>query len=600
MTITLISLAVILATAYVWMTRGFFSAFIHMMCTVAAGAIAFAAWEPLGYWLLDVAPDRGFGTFIGGMAWAIALAAPFAVSLAVLRGVVDLMLPANAPCDPVVDYIGGGVCGLVSGVITAGFLVLTVGFLRLPPESLGYNAVRYSEQAMGRGSIEANKETFVPWADRITAGLYERLSLASFRTGSPLGRLYPEFEQVPAAMRMNFEGKSRNTMRAEDLKIDRWYTVGDAARGGDMNALLTDAWNPDPQRFVDPDGEPINNGHLAGFLVNFGPGAKEKGGQVVVGAGQARLVVQKVDPTVDGPDAKPVYPIAVISSVADPASTALARFRFDGTDVFVASVGAGADAPMAFEFPVPRGYRAASFYVKNIRFDVPQQADETFDTPAQRDAAIQAGRFIPGRTGAEVGSSADAGPSAPRTSTTGLPEGVQMSNSLGGRLTLQRGTFDGLDLDPESNAILNGETKIAKDRLGKMVDRALRVDRFAATPDTVMVQVNTAGPQANSLLGRAMATAEMLVPPVLVDSQGRTYPAIGFIYVDSSLGHIRFTPGQPLRGLSDAPSISRSRTDQQLALLFRVNFGSEIVALRIGNREVLTFSPPMKADQKQR
>src|SRR4051812_4042984 len=118
MPLFIISLIVTLGLTYIWLTRGFFSALIHLVCTIIAGAIAFAAWEPVSYWILDGSPTGGFMSFTSGVAFAVGLILPFAVSLVLLRVGVDKLLPANVVLDPKLDYVGGGVCGLAIGILT--------------------------------------------------------------------------------------------------------------------------------------------------------------------------------------------------------------------------------------------------------------------------------------------------------------------------------------------------------------------------------------------------------------------------------------------------------------------------------------------------
>ena len=48
MIMSIVSLLVILGIGYVWVTRGFFSALVHLMCTIIAGAV--------GYRLIPRAP----------------------------------------------------------------------------------------------------------------------------------------------------------------------------------------------------------------------------------------------------------------------------------------------------------------------------------------------------------------------------------------------------------------------------------------------------------------------------------------------------------------------------------------------------------------
>src|SRR5690606_23553448 len=138
MFIALLSAVVVLASAYIWLTRGFFSAMINMVCVIVAGAIAFGVVEPLAYLILDAAPERGFMSIIRDAAWALALALPFAVSVVVLRLSVDKLLPHNTKLQGSADYAGGLVCGGASGVITAGIMVMSIGFLRVDTAFMGY------------------------------------------------------------------------------------------------------------------------------------------------------------------------------------------------------------------------------------------------------------------------------------------------------------------------------------------------------------------------------------------------------------------------------------------------------------------------------
>lgn len=88
------AILVVLLSGYVWMLRGFFSALLHLVCTVAAGAIAFGFWEVLANLLLDQ------GGALENSAWGIGLALPFALSLIPIRIVFDKLIPANVKLIP--------------------------------------------------------------------------------------------------------------------------------------------------------------------------------------------------------------------------------------------------------------------------------------------------------------------------------------------------------------------------------------------------------------------------------------------------------------------------------------------------------------------
>ena len=56
----------------------------------------------------------------------------------------------------------------------------------------------------------------------------------------------------------------------------------------------------------------------------------------------------------------------------------------------------------------------------------------------------------------------------------------------------------------------------------------------------------------------------------------------------------------PLKGLADAPSISRSTPDRQLKLVFIVSLGVDIKEFQIGDKTLETYDPPKECKQKQR
>lgn len=589
---------------YAWVVRGFFSALVHLVCTLIAGAIAFGVWEPLALWLLSVAPDRGFQSFMRDAPWAIALAVPFALSLGILRYITNKALPANARCDDAIDYVGGGVCGLAAAAITAGIFLLSLGFLRFGPDAMGYQPVRYTTQADGRGSIERSKGLLVdmtPRFDLLTAKLYERLSLTTLRSGEPLGKWHPGFDAVPWANRMTYQGRGRNTLRAGDFDVSGWYTVGreptDATwAGGPMLTLLTDKWDDSRQSALGLDGKKIDRGYIAGFKVRLKSGAKEKQGQIIVGAGQVRLAVESVD----GTDFRTLYPVAVVTNVgleglSPDIQRGSARFRFNGNDVFFASVGGAADAGMWFEFAVPAGFKPIGLYIKNVRWEVPDSpAPQAFPGAAARDAAIEA-------LGGEMFDPNAAG------TTAEIGTGVEVSNSLGWRI--QRGSQGALEIQREGRFtyVVDGEETYRVKELrenARGLDPILTVDRFAITTDTVIVKIDVSLNQPASLLGPSVDAADARAPLILEDASGGRYECVGFIYSDEERVRIRYSVGKPIQGLEELTrsgvTLSRSRPQQRLQLVFRPTLGIRVRAFRIGNTLIAEWEPPIDATTMQR
>ncbi len=206
MTMNLIAICIVALLAYIWLTRGFFSALLNLMCVIAAGAIAFGVWEPLSLFFLAKAGTSGVGATLGDAAWALGLGLPFLVALALLRAVTDALLPSNAQCGTVGDYVGGGLCGLLAGIIVAGISIMSLSFLRVAPDFMGYKGMDYSIS----GAIKKNDSLWVP-VDKLTAGLYAFTSKRSFSTSEPLAKWYPAVHEAGHELRLNFGDGRRAT-----------------------------------------------------------------------------------------------------------------------------------------------------------------------------------------------------------------------------------------------------------------------------------------------------------------------------------------------------------------------------------------------------
>ncbi|MFN0133646.1 MAG: hypothetical protein ACKVW3_14100 [Phycisphaerales bacterium] len=600
MMMLLVALGLVALSGYLWLTRGFFSALIHLVCVIAAGAIAFGVWEPVSYLLLSSAPDRGFGSVLTDLSWALGLGLPFAISLAVLRVAIDKILPANAQCETTADYVGGAVCGVLSGVICAGILVLSLGFLRMGPDFWGYQLVQYSSGA-ALGNIERSPSKMVPWVDQLTAKAYSTLSETTLRTGTPLSRWHPDFAAYPASLRVTYEGKSRNTLKKDAISFLGWYTVGDVQRGEPMKDLLVDSWGDKPQTIGDLKGETPTTGYLAGFICELGSKAKEKSGQVLAGAAQARLACASPD----GDEHVALHPVAVVTSVDDPTRVGFARFRFDSDNFFVASVGGSASAAFGFEFAVPPGFTPVALYVKGIRWNLEDsRPNATFATPFERDDAIKGGA-MPGMGG--VGPIIDPNTGLPVPPAPGQSsfreQAVTVQNGLGFGMVIQKGTEQSsLTVAEEGRgwAIVDGEAKFDPQRIGRVVDQKLQINKFSLTDDTVLVRVIISPSQRTPEFTKALDSADRNRPPSLMDTNGTRYDAVGFIYKDLSLAHFRYTKGSPLRGLGESgvPQVSRNTPERQMTLLFVVSRGVEISEFRVGDAVIETYSPTVKTNQR--
>src|SRR5436190_8436030 len=85
----IVIILLVLLIAYWWANQGLFSAILHLVCVVIAGAITLSVWEPLTVGLL--LRGNGFDDY----AWGVSFIGIFAISLLILRVIMDKTIGAN-------------------------------------------------------------------------------------------------------------------------------------------------------------------------------------------------------------------------------------------------------------------------------------------------------------------------------------------------------------------------------------------------------------------------------------------------------------------------------------------------------------------------
>ncbi len=602
----IVTLLLILASGYLWLTLGFFSALLNLMCAIAAGAIAFGVWEPLSLLLLNNAGDRGFfNELLAGSAWALGLAVPFAVSMALLRLAVDSLLKYNVHLSVAVNYGGGALCGAASGLIVAGIITMSVGAMRLPTDMgfLAYNPAAFADL----GSVKRGDSQIIP-ADRIVARLYKHLSGHTLSTSTPLAEWYADLEMVPGTLRLSAgDGAARNTIRPKDFNL-----VGDYTVTGTLDQLTgPDRWNPDKQSGVqDVDGNNLPQGsQILGYVINFLASAKEKNGSVMISNGHIRLFGELEDGAV-----RDYYPFAVIgrrpvqNTDSDPAAAArrgpvekFGRYRFDSKGTIIPSVGGEADALFGFEFLVPKGFTPRALYVRNVRVPIDAPPKRKFAGVAMRDSQVDS--IMEGKAAApdDESKAFRVGRGGTRPVTEAPPDsGLSFSNNLG--LVLQRDTVGpSMDVVPaprSGNMIRDGFGEYDPRELKQVSEAQLRVDKLEPADDITVVQLDVGVDTPWTIAGRGLSLEGMA--PVLIDADGARYPAVGYIYRDPDRVSIRYTPGRPMAGLGELPQqLSRSIAGQNLKLVFRVTRGATITGFAVGNQVLAKYAPPITVNVAQ-
>lgn len=591
MIMNILVIAMVGLIAYLWASQGFFSALMHLACVVVAGAVAFALWEPLTYGFLI-----NLNLPFQELAFTLGLMAPFLVTLAVLRIACDKLIPRGLDFDEATNFVGGLVCGAGSGLITAGILVTAISFLRLPPGFLGHRPVDYD----AAGNIVKSRALWLP-ADELTVGLYEYVSRGSLATATPLATRAPDAHLRANMVRFTFDGKGRTSANPKDFSIVGRYTVAGEGAGD----FTTDSFS------LTPDGDPVRQdiklldgtsvsgpARIEGFVLRLGPGAKEKSGKFVTSRGQVQLITR----TPEG-EARILQPVAVISQ-ADATRLDLGRWRFDAPSVQISSVGGASETAMAFEFVVPQGWETTDLLFRNVRMEIsPQGGGTEFASTSERDEAVTSRSMFTDLNIADPVLAAATEARQPTQNDQPITDPVRVTDRIGPNWSVNTTNRGGLQVQniDRNNYIIDGSHTFTREQMNERgLDQNLRLERFAETADTKIVQVDVSRRSPLSVLGKAADAALSVAPPQLVDSLGQVYDAIGFVYDDGRNVQIRFTPGQPIRALRELPTLSNSRENERLTLIFRASAGVEIVRFNIGNQTQQEFSPPIKLPSPRR
>jgi hypothetical protein len=554
-----------------WAARGFFSALIHMVCTIVAGAIAFAAWEPVTMLLM-----QSGGSLID-WAHGLGLALPFALSLIVLRLGTNALLPKNVDLDGITNLAGGAVCGLIAGTLTVGIFVISLGYLRLETTIMGYEPITFSNN----GSLVRTGGLLMP-ADKLTATFYSVMSDSTFRTEENLAKWHPDLQDEGPLLRINFDkGKSRHTHAPDSFQVLRRYTV-------DGPGIFSDSFEPGKKHgYTYMDGTQATEGNsvIEGYSVTFRPGANEKSGRVIVGNAQVRLVVQKQDGS-----SMAIQPLAVISE-ADSAKVQYGRWRYEGQEPFIATMGGRNESPMSFEFVVPKGAKPLGLYVKGIRADVSKmEPNPALKSIEARDTMARNGGFAPREAALAVKAE-----NAVKKKATQVSAFITTGNNLPSGIVFQKDDLQGLSAD-DTRSLVDGEGKFSRERLSQVrnSDPALQVRKLAVPDDQVVVQVTVdARNDEWGFLAPVASAIDMDKGPRLVDENGISYSPYGYIYETATEVWVSLTPQAPITKVNQMPILTRSKPDQKLVLLFRVGRDQKLKYFAVGDQALLDMDPPL-------
>ena len=193
MILNVVILLFLMVMACWWgMGRGLLEAFLHMVMTVVAASLAVALWEPTVVWgLMHVVPSY---------AWGVGLVGLFVVWLLIFRVIAGFVITKRVYFHPAIEVIGGGLCGLASGVLASGVLVIGLSFLPLPTGAGGYKPMVLKPN--GQAEYRPLGQLWLP-VDQYSNKILSKLSNQVFSSRNSLALYRPRLAQQAALFRVS-------------------------------------------------------------------------------------------------------------------------------------------------------------------------------------------------------------------------------------------------------------------------------------------------------------------------------------------------------------------------------------------------------------
>ncbi|MEQ9461172.1 MAG: hypothetical protein RIG82_09500 [Phycisphaeraceae bacterium] len=548
-----LSIAIIiylLLMAILWSTQGLFSSFIHLVVVIVAGVLAFSFWELVAVSLLmPWAPH---------MAWGVGLLVPFTVLVLAIRVLTDTVVPSNVKMPGIVDTIFGGAVGVVSGTLTAGVVIIGLGFLPLDAELLGYQPYAYNAD----GTVTQTDQELWVEADRYADEFFMTLSAGAMSSGRPMAMYQPGLREQSGLYRLRYDPNASLVATPGTVEVERLVVSVLPVEGvpAEVVGVLPGLGEGQQQQLV-----------LVDLKVTKGSGTFDRDATLRMPPTQVRLLAGQRGVR----ESSYVAPIA-FARLENPETGE--RVLYPVTDDRISADSALPDQNLTWAFVIGERDVAKYLMVRNLRLDLPQQEDgpeqlagllglPKVEAVVESVDAINTGSAEAGnRTGVRAGHAADIA-----EVTNRLPRAISRNNSAG--LTM---TSDG-----DETFIQSGESEVARPSVS--LSGRSRVDSFYLPDHLGMVRVLLEEDQAVSILGRARASAASLQGVWIKDDRGNIFQPFAYVLLKGDGTQlIKADPEFPIRSARQLP-LNQLGDDDALYLYFQVAKGTRIATYHIGN-----------------
>lgn len=541
-----------------WWTQGFFSALLHLGLVIIAGSLAFAFWEPLAYILLGI-------DFISSLAWGVALVGLFVICLVILRLFTDYFVKMNMQFVNLVNNIGGGICGLGIGVLTAGIAIIGLGFLPLPVSMAGYQPFMVSG---GGEVIEAESgHLWVP-VDRIAGNFFSALSTGAFSptfSNASLATSRPQPHVQAALSRLRYDPNASSTATPENVQVGAVYRIP-AGRPDTIQALNEQA--------VATLGEALTDASNQLVVIDTlwtKTGAAYDLGTLRLPPTQVRLTAST---TVNGNE-QIVLHAPVAFSANNPSAELRNLYPIENNRIIAST--ALQDHKIAWAFVIPTSHSPKALFVRKLRFELPR------NIPSEpQPLAALLGKPLPAETEtAEAGQSPDQGPTVEGRegmATGHIADEIEVGNRLPAAFTKNAA----VGLEYVESSIRGGRATVRDTtrRAGGDV-----IVNTIYTPDHLaMVRLRLEEDRARSFLGASVAAAAALDGVWLEDNQGNRWDPIGYVWKKET-GELEVSVNldSPIRSASQLP-VRQMGPKDEIFLYFHVQKGITIDSYHMGSK----------------
>jgi len=522
----IILILIVLLIGYWWANQGFFSAFLHLLCVIVAGALALAFWEPLTVGLLLR------GSSFDNYAWGVSLIGLFAISLLVLRFGMDKLVPGNVDLPHSFNLGLGGVVGAAAGVLTVGIVLIGASFIQSSNAIMGWQGFQRSSS----GQLERQNELWVPY-HQIVSEFYDWMSVGSLATNRPLRHYSPELHVQATSFR------------------DTW-------RNGQGHVAFAPKFASIGEVFYSEDR------HQYAIKVHFDSGAfDDEGRNLIVASSQVRLIGEAAG----SQEPEVVHPVGWAQYTKE-SPTAATYFLYTTPSQYATNIPAQQQADILFVFSTTMT-KPLFLQIKNNRYVVPASMTKVgsaeFDSVKRDFAPPSASGVVLDQRAPQI-----------------LPADLQVNNGL--RPLIVSVNQLPTSMSQVENYLSDGHAVFPQ--RGDRVGTNLQIKGILEPPGTRVIQVNIGKQSTASIFGIGARQAGDEATPYLIDSNGGSYVPFGFIHERrDGMTEIFLDPKNGIRTLEELKTLLRGG-DGNVKLLFYATEGATIVSFRLNDVTVGNIS----------